>query len=309
MMQSKSEELRRLIAEPKILVMPSAFSGHSARLIEKLGYKAALITGGGTAENLLGWPDVGLMGKEENLTASRNMANCTKIPLMADIDTGYGNSVNVFFTVRDFEQAGVAGLTIEDQAWPKRCGHLAGKEVIPAEEMVEKVKAACEARRDPNFVIRVRTDARAPLGLDEAIRRLNLYAEAGADVVYADALLSVDDIRTVAKNVTKPLAVNMGYAIAKRATTPLLSARQLEEIGAKIMGVPRLLPGAALRGMVNAMAVLAKSLETGEVIERPDLVYSFEELHDLLGFSEIQALERRHMTESQLAGKYAAPKK
>ncbi|MDI6755213.1 MAG: oxaloacetate decarboxylase [Thermodesulfobacteriota bacterium] len=303
-MHSKREEFRRLIAGPKILVMPSVFNGYSARLVERLGYKAAFITGGGTAENLLGWPDVGLMGLEENLTASRAMANCTNLPLLADADTGYGNAVNVFFAVQAFEQTGVAGVTIEDQVWPKRCGHLAGKEVIPAEEMVEKVKAAIEARRDPSFAIRARTDARAPLGLDEAIRRLNLYAEAGADLVYADALLSVEEIRTLARNVSKPLTVNMGYGIARRATTPLLSARQLQEMGVAVMGVPRLLPGAALRGMMKAMAVLAESLETGEVVERPDLTVSFEELHDLMGFPEIVALERRHLTESQLAAKY-----
>ena len=147
------------------------------------------------------------------------------IPLIADGDTGYGNAVNVFHLVRAFEQADLAGLMLEDQTWPKRCGHMSGKSVISAEEMVEKIHAAKEARRDVDFIIKSRTDAFAPLGIDEVIRRLNLYADAGADLLFADALLSARDIRTVASNVNKPLSVNMGFGIRSRSTTPLLSPR------------------------------------------------------------------------------------
>jgi 2-methylisocitrate lyase-like PEP mutase family enzyme len=149
---------------------------------------------------------------------------------------------------------------IEDQVWPKRCGHMEGKRVISAEEGVEKIRAAAEARRDPDFVIKARTDSTATHGVGEAIRRLNLYAEAGADLLFADALLSAEDIGTVVRNVAKPLAVNMGFGIRQRPTTPLLSARQLEDLGVKAVSFPRMLTAAAIQGMKNALAVFGQSL-------------------------------------------------
>lgn len=306
-MPSKGERLKELILAPEILLMPGIFDGFSARLVEKLGYPTGFITGSGLSETRLGQPDVGLMGLEENLAACRSIAGCVGLLLLADGDTGYGNAINVFHMVRAFEQAGLAGLMIEDQVWPKRCGHMAGKEVISAEEMVEKVRAAAEARRDPSFVIKSRTDAAARLGVAEAIRRLNLYAEAGADLLFADALLSEEDIRTVAKNVSGPLSVNMGFGIGRRPTTPLLSPRQLQEMGVAVAIYPRMLTAAALRGMMHAMAALAQSIETGEVVDRSDLVVPFDELNDLIGLGEIKALERRFLTESQLAAKYGRP--
>lgn len=305
MVSSRGEELQRLIAAPEILVQPGVFNCYSARLVEKLGYRSAFITGGGLSESLLGRPDVGLMGMDDNLRASKAMADCTDLLLMGDADTGYGSAVNVFFTVRSFEQVGLAGLLIEDQAWPKRCGHLPGKELIPAEEMVEKLKAAVEARRDPYFVLQSRTDS-AILGIKEVIRRLNLYAEAGADLLFADALLSVEDIQTVVRNVPKPLAVNMGFGIQRRATTPLVSPKQLEDMGVACVWIPRLLTTAALRGMMNAMEVLGESIRTGEPTERPDLQVTFEDLHDLMGFQELTALEKRHLTPEQHAAKYGS---
>src|SRR4029453_7342288 len=147
---------------------------------------------------------------------ARAIAACSDLLLLADGDTGYGNAVNVFHTVRAFERAGVAGVMLEDQVWPKRCGHMKGKEVIPAEEMVEKIRAAAAARKDPDFVIKSRTDVLATHGVAEAIRRLNLYPESGADLLFADAATSVDDIAALARNVSKPLSVNMGFGIRQR---------------------------------------------------------------------------------------------
>jgi len=210
---SPARRLRALIDAPDILVLPGVFDGFSTRLVAKMGYTAAFITGSGISESRLGQPDVGLMGLEENVAAARAIALCSNLLLLADADTGYGNPVNVHHTVRAFERAGVAGLMLEDQVWPKRCGHLKGKEVIPAEEMVQKIRAAANARVDPHFVIKSRTDVLATHGLAEAIRRLNLYAEAGADLLFADAAMSADDIGTIAKNVVKPLSVNMGFGI------------------------------------------------------------------------------------------------
>ena len=291
-----ARRLRELIESSEILAMPGVFDGYSARLVERGGFKAGFISGAGLSEALLGQPDVGLMGLETNLNACRALAACCTLPLLADADTGYGNAVNVFHVVRGFEQAGIAGIMLEDQTWPKRCGHMSGKAVVSADEMVEKIKAAAEARRDPDFVIKSRTDSFATHGLQEVIRRLNLYADAGADLLFADALLSEPDIETVARNVRKPLCVNMGFGIRSRATTPLISARRLQELGVSAVIYPRLLTACAVQGMKNGLTALSEQLRTGTVVERPDLVVSFEELNEVVGFSEARSLEQRFVS-------------
>jgi len=302
---TKARKLRELINAPEILVLPGVFDGFSARLLKPSGFAAGFISGAGISESGLGWADLGVMGLEENLRACRAFAAACDLPLLADADTGYGNAVNVHFTLRAFEQAGLAGLMIEDQVWPKRCGHMKGKEVISAEEGAEKIRAAAEARNDPDMVIMSRTDALATHGIAEVIRRLNLYAEAGADLLFADAVLTTDHIATVTKNVAKPVCVNMGFGIRQRSTTPLLSARQLQDLGVAVVIYPRLLTAAAVQGMKNALAALAESLRTGKVVDRPDLLVSFEELNALVGAAELEKLEQRYLTREQLARKYA----
>jgi 2-methylisocitrate lyase-like PEP mutase family enzyme len=291
-MKSPGARLRALLAEPGIMIAPGVYDAFSLRLVEQMGYRTAAITGAGLSESNLGWADVGIMGYTENLRACSALAAISSLPLAADGDTGYGNALNVYFTVQGFERAGLACLLIEDQVWPKRCGHMEGKQVIPAEEMVQKVRAAAEARRDPDFVIKARTDATSIHGVGEAIRRLNLYAEAGADLLFADALLSAEDIGTVARNVTKPLTVNMGFGIRQRPTTPLLSTRQLEDLGVKAVSFPRMLTAAAIQGMKNALAVLGQSIEEGRVIDRPDLLVSFGEINELTGLKHLRTLEK-----------------
>jgi 2-methylisocitrate lyase-like PEP mutase family enzyme len=307
--ESSARRLRTLIDARNILVLPGVFDGFSARLVEKMGYTAAFITGSGISESRLGQPDVGLMGLEENVAAARAIAACSNLLLLADADTGYGNPVNVHHTVRAFERAGAAGLMLEDQVWPKRCGHLKGKEVISAEEMVQKIRAAADARVDPDFVIKSRTDVLATHGLAEAIRRLNLYAEAGADLLFADAAMSADDIGTIAKNVVKPVSVNMGFGIRQRSTTPLLSARQLQDLGVAVVIYPRLLTACALQGMKNGLELLRQSLDSGKVVDRPDALVSFEELHDIMGMHEVEELEQRFLTPEQLETKYGSERK
>ena len=304
MQPTKSRRLKDLIEAPDILVLPGVFDGFSTRLVSRAGYTAAFITGSGVSESRLGQSDVGIMGLDENVAAARAIAACSDLMLLADADTGYGNPVNVWHTVRAFERAGVAGLMLEDQVWPKRCGHMKGKEVISAEDMVQKIRAAAGARIDPDFVIKSRTDVLATHGLDEAIRRLNLYAEAGADLLFADAATSVSDIGALARNVVKPLSVNMGFGIRQRSTTPLLSARQLEDLGVAVVIYPRLLTACALQGMQNGLDLLKQSIESGEVVDRPDALVSFEELHEIMGMSEVEDLERRFLTSSQLEAKY-----
>jgi 2-methylisocitrate lyase-like PEP mutase family enzyme len=291
-MASPGAQLRALLNAPGIMIAPGVYDGFSLRLVEQMGYKTAAITGAGLSESNLGWADVGIMGYTENLRACSALAAVSSIPLAADGDTGYGNALNVFFTIQGFERAGLACLMIEDQVWPKRCGHMEGKQVISAQEGVEKIRAASEARKDPDFVIKARTDATAIHGVGEAIRRLNLYAEAGADLLFADALLSAEDIGTVARNVCKPLTVNMGFGIRQRPTTPLLSTRQLEDLGVKAVSFPRMLTAAAIQGMKNALAVLGQSIEEERVIDRPDLLVSFGEINQLMGADYLLKLEK-----------------
>lgn len=291
---TSTHTLRTLINAPELLIMPGIFDGFSARIVEHAGFAAGFISGGGLSETLLGYSDVGLMGFELNLAAITRLARCCTLPLLADADTGYGNAVNVYHTTRAFERAGMAGLMIEDQTWPKRCGHMQGKDVISAAEMVEKIHAACDARSDAEFVVKARTDAFATHGLSEVIRRLTLYAEAGADLLFADALVSEQDIATVAQNVPKPLCVNMGFGIRTRSTTPLVAPQRLQEIGVAAVIYPRLLTACALRGMQHGIAALRDTMHSPTVVERPDLAVSFEELNALVGFAELQAQERRY---------------
>lgn len=303
-MKSPGKRLRELIAKPDILIGVGIYDGFSARVAQATGFKAAIISGAGVSESTLGRPDVGLMGYEENLRATRALVACVDIPLFADIDTGYGNAVNVYFTIKGFEQAGVGGVMIEDQVWPKRCGHMDGKEVISAEEHVEKIHAAVEARKDPDFVIRARTDALGPYGLDEAIRRLNLYADAGADLLVVDAVRSLDEIEQVTRSLKKPVVVNMGLGVRSRPTTPLITPRKLQEVGVAVVEYSRLLSSSALKGMFNAVTALRETFNLDEAVDRPDLAVTFAEMNALMDLDGIRALERSFLTEKQLAAKY-----
>ena len=294
-MASKGAQFRTLLKEPGILITPGVFDGYSTRLVEAAGFKMGAISGAGVSESRLGWADRGVMTFEVNLDNARRLADCCdKLLLRADADTGYGNAMNVHFVVRAFEKAGMAALMFEDQVWPKRCGHMRGKSCIPADEMVQKVKAAVDARRDHDFVIVSRTDAAGPLGVNEAIDRLNKYAEAGADCMYADALMSKEDIAKVAKNVPRPLIVNMGLGLRSRNTTPLMTPKELEAVGVKVVSYPRMLSTAALKGMMNALDVY-KSEVMGKnlVVNRPDLCAGFEELNELMGMKALDEIESK----------------
>jgi 2-methylisocitrate lyase-like PEP mutase family enzyme len=285
-----------MVEAPEILVLPGVYNGFSMRLVERAGYKAAAITGAGLSESLLGWADRGILTFDENLHACRHLVECAGIPLLADADTGYGNALNVHFVVRAFEKAGLAAISIEDQVWPKRCGHMAGKRVVPAQEMVDKVKAAVDARHDGDFMIRARTDAAATDGIPEVIDRLNRYADAGADILFADALLSAEDIATVARSVRKPLSVNMGFGLIERGTTPLITPKQLQDLGVRSVSYARMLSSAALRGMMNALEAFAPTIGADGPTFRPDLLVSFNELNDLMGADALDAIETKFVT-------------
>ncbi len=296
-MTIKGKRLKELMAGPDIVIVPGAYDGYSARLVEAAGFQCASASGAGISESHLGWADKGVMSFKDNLEACRDMASFSNLLLIADADTGYGNAVTVHFVVRAFEDAGMAGVMIEDQVWPKRCGHMAGKQVISAEEMVQKVRAGAEARRDPDFCIRARTDAAGPLGINAAIDRLNMYAEAGADLLFADALLSAEDIEKVARSVPKPLTVNMGLGIRSRKTTPLIHPKKLQAMGVAAVSYPRLLSTSAMRGMMNAMDAFKEMLAGDQPIDRPDLLVSFEDLNKLTGFDDLTAMDERYATQ------------
>jgi 2-methylisocitrate lyase-like PEP mutase family enzyme len=301
---SLASKLRAAIHAPGITIMPAAFDGFSARLLEYMGYQVVFATGSGISESRLGQPDLGLMGLEENVAAIRAMAQCTRLAILADADTGYGNAVNAHHTLRTMERAGAAGVMFEDQVWPKRCGHMRGKEVIPTDEMVQKIRAAAQARVDPDLIIKSRTDSLATHGIHEVIERLNRYAEAGADLLFADALMTREQIKQVCREVSKPLCVNMGFGIRRRSTTPLLSARQLEDLGVAVVIYPRLLTACALSGMKKGLEALHQSIESGEAVERDDLAVSFEELNAIMGLPALEEIEQQFSTTGEIQRKY-----
>jgi 2-methylisocitrate lyase-like PEP mutase family enzyme len=286
-------DLKQLVESSDIAVAPGVYDGITARTIEDMGFETAIVSGAGVSNSRLGKPDVGFLNLTENVDQCRRMADAVEIPLQADADTGYGNAINVYDTVKAFENAGVAAVMIEDQDSPKRCGHLDGKSVISREEMLGKVEAAVKARdeTDPDLLIKARTDAAGTHGIDEAIRRLNDYLDLGADLALADALLSEEDIRRVCQEVDGPVAVNMGYGIQERPTTPLFSAAQLEDMGVALVSYPRLITGAAVKGIQNAFGALQDTLHEDRITTRPELTVTFEEYTDLFDLDEIDELE------------------
>jgi carboxyvinyl-carboxyphosphonate phosphorylmutase len=244
--------LRQMLNAPGIVVAPGAYDGFSARLVEAAGFKAVYMTGAGTAASHLGQPDLGLATLTEMANHASHLASCVSLPLIADADTGYGNVLNVVRTVREYERAGVAGLHLEDQVAPKKCGHIAGKQVIPAREFADKIRAAAEYRTDPDFVIIARTDARAVTSLEDAIERGNLYRDAGADVIFVEAPQTEDEIHRVAREVKAPLLANM----VQGGRTPAVKVSELERLGFKIVIFPAVCMVAAIQAIQRALALL-----------------------------------------------------
>src|ERR1700738_4523528 len=246
--------LRQLLAGPNLLVAPGAFDALSARLIAQAGFSAVYMTGFGTAASCLGQPDVGLLTMSEMVARASALASVVgDLPLIADADTGYGNPINVRRTIREYERAGVAGLHIEDQVWPKKCGHMEGKQVIPMDEMAQKVRAAVDARQDPDFVIIARTDANAVNGLEDALRRGRAYREAGADVIFIEAPRSLEELQAIAQAFPDaPLLFNW----AESGKTPLLPLHEIHALGFKLVIFPVSLLFAATQTLLSLLEVL-----------------------------------------------------
>lgn len=305
---TKAEQYRAYLASDELIVAPGVYDGYSARLVEKAGFKSAATSGAAISNAILGIDDIGVMGLRENVEHCRHIARSVSIPITADADTGYGNPMNVHYTVQMFEEAGVAGINIEDQVAPKRCGHMPGKEVVPLAEMVKKIEAACLARRNDAFVIVARTDAIAREGIEGAARRVRAYAEAGADMIFPDAVKGEDDIARIVEAARVPVSINMGFGIRQRPTTPIVPLPRLKQLGVRRVSLPRMLAGAAIRGMSNALAVMKEVMETGVPVDRPDLVAGIDEIMALMDYDAMRALEAKLLVTEVLESKYGAGK-
>jgi len=283
--------LRDLLKNPEILIAPGAHNAFTARIIEQAGFQAVYLTGSGASMDLLGMPDLGFLTMTEMVAHARNIVQATRLPVVADADTGYGNALNVMRTISEYEKAGVAGVHIEDQVAPKRCGHFAGKEVISREEMAGKIEAALDARKDPDFLIIARTDARAVLGVQEAVERGKAYREAGADMIFVDAPESEEELRVIARSIPGPLMANL----SEGGKTPLLSARELQEMGYRLVIYPRSAAGAAAKAVQELMAVLKKEGTTKSFLDR---MVSFEGRNRITGLAQYQELEKKYLRKS-----------
>jgi 2-methylisocitrate lyase-like PEP mutase family enzyme len=279
--------LRGALAGDELIVAPGVFDGISASLVSRLGFAAAYLTGAGVAASGFGLPDIGLVTQTEMAERARMAVRALGgVPLIADADTGYGAALNVVRTVGEYEAAGVAAIQLEDQAFPKKCGHLPDKELIGTGEFVLKLRAALDARTDPDLVVIARTDARGPLGLDAAIDRANTYAEAGADVIFIEAPQGTAEIERIAKEVSAPLLINLVIG----GLTPLESGKRLQDLGYAIAIHPSLPLGAATFAMLTGLAELAGKDPQRWVPSKPS------EFFNLVGLAEWSEIGERYRT-------------
>lgn len=286
-MERMTTRLRRLLEAPELLIAPGVAECVGARLVAEQGFDALYMTGAGTTASRLGMPDVGLLGVTEMADNAGRIADAAGLPLIADADTGYGGPINVRRTVRCYERAGVAGVHMEDQDWPKRCGHLAGKTLIPAEEMCAKVRAAVDARSDPDFIVIARTDAIAVEGFEAALGRAKAYEEAGADVLFVEAPTTMDQVEAIPRAFARPTLYNM----AMSGKTPVLPASEIEALGFGVV----IYPGLSLSAAIPAIRrTLAELRETGGLEASGAEMASFRDFFELMGLEAVQGLESRY---------------
>jgi len=284
---NRARRFRELLSASDLIQAPGAYDCLSARLIEAAGFQAVYMTGFGTSAAYLGKPDVGLVGMSEMVDNARRIADAVTVPVIADADTGYGNAINVIRTVQAYERAGVAGIHIEDQAAPKKCGHLEGKQLIPDAEMAQKLRAAVDARTSPDFVIIARTDARAVEGLDAALERAHLYRDAGADILFVEAPESEREIETIAQELSgTPLLFNW----AEGGKTPPISLETLRQLGFRIVIFPISTLLVAAHAIAKALQIIKQE---GTPLSAMAQMTPFRDFVNSLGFAEIRELERR----------------
>ncbi len=279
--------LRRALTERRFIVAPGIFDMISAKVADGMGFTALYVTGFGTVASALGVADAGIATYSDMVGRVGSFARGCRTPVIADADTGYGGLLNVRHTVLGYEAAGVSGIQLEDQEMPKKCGHTPGRRVIPAEEMVLKVRVAVEARRDPNFLIVARTDARTTLGLDEAIRRGRLYAEAGADIVFIESPESEAEMQAIGRAIQRPLLANM----VEGGRTPILPAARLKELGYAIAIYPAVGFLAAAAALERAFAHLKQAGDSTGLPASES--YGFGRICELMGFPEVWEFDKR----------------
>lgn len=284
---STRKKLKELVAAKRGVIVPGAFNALSARVIADLGFEAIYVTGAGVTNMWFGLPDQGFMGLSEIAEHTARIRDAVEVPLLVDADTGFGNALNVYHTVRTLERAGADCIQLEDQVAPKRCGHFAGKDVISIEEAVSKIKAAVYARRDPDFLIMARTDAAAVQGFEAAVERAQKFAEAGADILFVEAVTTAEEIRALPQRLATPQLMNMVIG----GKTPIFNADELGQLGFGIV----LYANAALQGAVMGMQKALTALrDEKEVKESSGLVTPFAERQRLVGKPEWDELEKRY---------------
>jgi 2-methylisocitrate lyase-like PEP mutase family enzyme len=282
---------RKLIYDPEILMLPCCHDGLSAKVLEQTGFKAIAAAGYGLTGSLLGMPDIALLTGSEMITQYKNICAAVNIPVLVDIDTGFGDVNNVIRAVRDCQKAGAAGLFIEDQTYPKRCGHMAGKSVVPVDEYLPKLKAALWARVDPDFVIMARTDSYATHGIEEALRRAKMYAQTGADMVFVEAVHTTEDMNRVNSTLAELNTPSMANMI-EGGQTPLMSLEELQTLGYSVVAYPCGSVFAAVKALQKWASHLKKHGTTRDYL---DQMLSFDEYYDFIGARAIREREKEFL--------------
>jgi methylisocitrate lyase len=276
-----------MLKSKKPLVIPGVYDALGAKIAQKVGFEAMFQTGYGTSASLLGMPDYGFIGAAETVDNARRICKAVSVPVIVDSDTGYGNALSVWKLVKELESAGASGIFLEDQRWPKRCGHMQGKEVIPQEEYTEKLSAAIDARENKDFIIVARTDARAIEGLDGAIERGKQNKKTGADAVFVEAPRSIEEMKKIGKEINAPLVANM----IEGGATPLSSAETLNKMGFKIILYPLSVLYANTFATMNILKELKKS---GNTTKYKQKVVNFDQFNDLVELPKFRKMEKKY---------------
>ena len=286
------KNIRKLVYDKsKPLVFPGVYDAITARIAQKAGFEAMFQTGYGTSAPLLGMPDYGFIGPTETIENARRICKAVSVPVIVDADTGYGNPLSVWKLVNELESVGASGIFLEDQKWPKRCGHMSGKEVIAKEEYAEKLRAALDARKSRDFVIVARTDARASEGLDAAIKRGLLYKEIGADAIFIEAPKSIEEMRKIGKSIKAPLVANM----IEGGATPLLSSQNLHKMGFNLI----LYPLSVLYANTFATLQILKELKkNGTTSKLKNNLVNFDQFNEIVELSKFKKMEHKYTTKS-----------
>jgi carboxyvinyl-carboxyphosphonate phosphorylmutase len=291
-------KLRALLKRKEILIAPGAHDALTAKIVEKTGFEAVYFTGYGQSASHLGAPDVGLLTMTEMVCRARNFVAAVSVPVIADCDTGFGNALNAIRAIREFEAAGVAAIQIEDQVTPKKCGHMLGREVVPLEEMIGKLRAVVATRQDPDLVIIARTDARTKLGIQEALRRGKAFAEAGADLLFIESPESIDEMRLITSSFSIPVMANM----VEGGRSPLYSASELQELGYQMVIFPVSSLYISAQAITKAMQELRRCGTTMALLSE---MISFEQFNELIGLPAVREVENRYLPSSEVSAKTA----